>query len=227
MMFRDVVPEPQVARGRFAMNVGDLLDGRFQIERLAGQGGAGVVYRGLDRDTGAAVAIKTTAPHASDRRFEREAEALAALRHPAIVTYLQHGTFEHQHYLVMEWLEGEDLGARLAAGALALADAVAIGRQLAAALAAAHEKGIVHRDVKPANVFLVGGDPSRVKLLDFGIARHAGPATLTTTGTVVGTPSYMAPEQARGTGELDARVDVYGLGALLFHCVTGRATFVG
>jgi TolB-like protein/Flp pilus assembly protein TadD len=228
IMFRDVFSEPPAGRGRFAMNVGDVLDGRFQIERLAGKGGVGIVYRGLDRNTGATVAIKTAHLHgANDRRFEREAETLAALRHPAIVTYLQHGTSEDERYLVMEWLEGEDLGARLAADGVTLADAIAIARQLAAALAAAHEKGIVHRDVKPSNVFLVGGQPERVKLLDFGIARRAGPTTLTTTGMVVGTPSYMAPEQARGAGDLDARVDVYGLGALLFHCVTGRAPFVG
>jgi TolB-like protein/Tfp pilus assembly protein PilF len=211
------------------MNVGDVLEGRFQIERVAGKGGAGIVYRGLDRDTGAPVAIKTAQLRgAPDRRFEREAETLAALRHPSIVSYLRHGTFEDERYLVMEWLDGEDLGARLAAtGGLALDDAVAVARQIAAALAAAHERGVVHRDVKPSNVFLVGGRADHVKLLDFGIARLAGPATLTTTGTVVGTPSYMAPEQARGASELDARVDVYGLGALLFHCVAGRAPFVG
>jgi TolB-like protein/tetratricopeptide (TPR) repeat protein len=210
------------------VKLGDVLDERFQIERVAGRGGAGIVYRGVDRESGAPVAIKAAhSEEAADPRFRREVETLAALNHPAIVTYLRHGTFGDELYLVMEWLEGQDLATRLAAGALSVAESVNIARQVAAALAAAHEKGIVHRDVKPSNVFLVGGQPDQVKLLDFGIARRAGRATLTATGVVVGTPSYMAPEQARGTADLDARVDVYGLGALLFHCVAGRAPFVG
>jgi len=206
---------------------GDVLEGRFQVDRLAGKGGAGVVYRGIDRETGAAVAIKAAQAGGADARFEREVETLAALRHPAIVTYLRHGIFEDELYLVMEWLDGEDLGTRLRRAGLTQVEAVSVARQVAAALAAAHEKGIVHRDVKPSNVFLVGGQPDQAKLLDFGIARRAGAATLTTTGLVIGTPSYMAPEQARGASELDARVDVYGLGALLFHCLTGRAPFAG
>ncbi|HTE50909.1 MAG TPA: protein kinase [Kofleriaceae bacterium] len=210
------------------MKLGDVLEGRYQIDRLAGKGGAGVVYRGVDRETGAAVAIKAAhADDPADPRFQREVETLAALPHPAIVTYLRHGTFEDEPYLIMEWLEGEDLSTRLKGAGLTLEESVEVARQVAAALAAAHEKGIVHRDVKPSNVFLVDRRPDRVKLLDFGIARRAGLATLTATGMVVGTPSYMAPEQARGTSDLDARVDVYGLGALLFHCVTGRAPFVG
>src|SRR5262249_39722307 len=108
-----------------------------------------------------------------------------------------------------------------------LDEAVAVTRQVAAALAAAHEKGIVHRDVKPSNVFLVDRRTDQVKLLDFGIARRAGLATLTLTRGLLGPPSYMTPEQARGAIDIDTRVDVYGLGALLFHCVAGRAPFVG
>jgi len=207
---------------------GDVLDGRFEIERVAGKGGAGVVFRGRDRETGTPVAVKTShADVAELRRFEREAETLAALRHPAIVRYVRHGVSADELYLVMEWLEGEDLATRLKSSELPLDEAVAVTRQVAAALAAAHEKGIVHRDVKPSNVFLVDRRTDHAKLLDFGIARHAGLATLTITGVLIGTPSYMAPEQARGATEIDARVDVYGLGALLFHCVTGRAPFVG
>ncbi|HWM86270.1 MAG TPA: serine/threonine-protein kinase, partial [Kofleriaceae bacterium] len=181
------------------MKLGDVLEDRYLVERVAGKGGAGVVYRGIDRESGTPVAIKAANPEsAGDLRFRREVESLAALPHPAIVTYLGHGTFEDEPYLIMEWLEGEDLGTRLKRAALDLVEAVGIARQVAAALAAAHEKGIVHRDVKPSNVFLVEGQTDRVKLLDFGIARRAGLATLTTTGMVVGTPSYMAPEQARG-----------------------------
>ena len=211
---------------RRLVRLGDVLEGRFQVGDLAGKGGAGVVYRGVDRATGAAVAIKAAHSDGADARFEREVETLSALRHPAIVTYLRHGVFEGEPYLVMEWLDGEDLGTRLKSGSLTLDQAVGVARQVAVALAAAHEKGIVHRDVKPSNVFLVDREVERVKLLDFGLARPAGLATLTTTGILVGTPSYMAPEQARGATDLDARVDVYGLGALLFHCASGRAPFV-
>ena len=207
------------------MKLGDVLEGRFQIDRVAGKGGAGVVFRGVDRQTGAAVAIKAGHADDPDLRFQREVETLAALRHPAIVNYLGHGMSEGELYLVMEWLDGQDLGTRLKAGPLTLDQSVSVARQVAVALAAAHEKGIVHRDVKPTNVFLINGQTDRVKLLDFGIARRAGMATLTSTGILVGTPSYMAPEQARGASDLHARVDVYGLGGLLFHCVTGRAPF--
>ncbi len=210
------------------MKLGDVLEGRYEIDRVAGKGGAGVVYHGVDRETGNAVAVKAAhSEDPTDQRFRREVETLAALRHPGIVTYLRHGTFADEPYLVMEWLDGEDLGTRLKGAGLSVEEALGIARQVASALSAAHEKGIVHRDVKPSNVYLVDRQPDRVKLLDFGIARRAGLATLTTTGIVVGTPSYMAPEQARGSNDLDARVDVYGLGALLFHCVTGRAPFVG
>ena len=207
------------------MKLGDVLEGRFQIDRVAGKGGAGVVFRGVDRESGAAVAIKAGHADDHDLRFQREVETLATLRHPAIVRYLGHGMSEGELYLIMEWLDGQDLGTRLKNGRLTLDESVSVARQVAVALAAAHEKGVVHRDVKPSNVFLVDGQTDRVKLLDFGIARRAGMATLTTTGILVGTPSYMAPEQARGTIDLHARVDVYGLGALLFHCVTGRAPF--
>jgi len=207
---------------------GLVLDGRFEIERVAGKGGAGIVYRGVDRATGQPVAIKTVrATEGDDARFTREAAMLAGLRHPAIVGYLHHGMFEDEPYLVMEWLDGEDLGARLKTARLELVDAICVARQIAGALSAAHEKGVIHRDVKPSNVFLVARDLDQVRLIDFGLARHAGAASLTATGTVLGTPSYMAPEQARGDRDLDVRVDVYGLGALLFHCIAGRPPFEG
>jgi len=210
------------------VKAGLVLDERFEVERIAGRGGAGIVYRGRDRETGLPVAIKIArTTGVDDPRFAREIATLATLRHPAIVGYLHHGAVDDEPYLVMEWLDGEDLGARLKTTRLELAQALAIARQLAGALAAAHAKGVVHRDVKPSNVFLVDGKLDQVKLLDFGLARPAGAASLTTTGMLIGTPSYMAPEQARGDRELDARVDVYGLGALLFHCATGRVPFEG
>ena len=210
------------------MKPGLVLDDRFEVERVAGKGGGGIVYRGIDRSTGQHVAIKTARTDgADDSRFAREAAMLALLRHPAIVGYLDHGTFDDEPYLVMEWLDGEDLGVRLKSSRLELDDAICVARQIAGALAAAHEKGVVHRDVKPSNVFLVARDLDQVRLIDFGLARHAGAASLTATGTVLGTPSYMAPEQARGDREIDARVDVYALGALLFHCIVGRPPFEG
>jgi TolB-like protein/tetratricopeptide (TPR) repeat protein len=211
------------------MKAGDVLGGRYRLDASAGSGGAGLVWRGTDLDSGTLVAVKTarTTEDTLDRRFLREAETLAKLRHPAIVSHLGHGIVGEELYLVMEWLEGEDLGSRLAKSALSVEESLAIAGQLAAALGAAHAAGVVHRDVKPQNVFLVGKRPDRVKLLDFGIARQAGPATYTETGVIVGTPTYMAPEQARGRSELDPRVDVYGLGALLFHCLAGRPPFEG
>jgi TolB-like protein/Flp pilus assembly protein TadD len=202
---------------------GDLLDDRVVIERPAGSGGGGVVFRARDLSSGAPLAVKVVRSEAAaDRRFEREAAALAALRHPGIVAYVGHGRVGDELYLVMEWLEGEDLATRLSRAELGMGETLAVGRQLAAALAAAHAAGIVHRDVKPSNVFLVGGRTDAVKLLDFGVARRAGAATLTTAGMLVGTPIYMAPEQARGSRELDARVDVYALGALLHRLVARR-----
>jgi non-specific serine/threonine protein kinase len=206
---------------------GDVLDGRFELARAIARGGMGVVFRGTDRQTGELVAVKTVPAAASADRFTREVELLAALRHPGIVAYLGHGRTSDELYLVMEWLEGEDLGTRLAGADVSVQEAVEVARQVAAALGAAHQKGIVHRDIKPSNVFLTDWRLDRVKLLDYGIARRAGMETLTKTGSVIGTPAYMAPEQARGQGDIDARADVYGLGALLFRCLAGRPPFEG
>src|SRR5262249_12520046 len=187
--------------------------------------GMGVVFRAIDRQTGALVAVKTLRGIEGAERFRREVQVLSGLRHPGIVSYLGHGQVQDELYLVMEWLEGEDLGARVAAVEVTLDDAVGLGLQLASALAAAHAQGVVHRDLKPSNVFLCDWRIDRVKLLDYGIARLVGASSLTATGSVVGTPAYMPPEQARGDRALDARADVYALGALLFHCLTGRPPF--
>src|SRR5262249_18871719 len=145
-------------------------------------------------------------------RFEREASALAALDHPAIVRYLAHGRAEDgELFLVMEWLDGEDLRARLARGALPIADAVALGARLADALGAVHARGLVHRDLKPSNVLLAGGDVRRAALLDFGIVRNAAIPTMKRAGGVLGTPQYMAPEQVRGARGIDGRADLFAL----------------
>ncbi|HEY1417797.1 MAG TPA: serine/threonine-protein kinase, partial [Myxococcaceae bacterium] len=208
-----------------AVREGDILDGRFELGRVAASGGMGVVFRGVDRESGALVAVKTLRGLEGAERFRREVRVLSGLRHPGIVTYLGHGQAQEELYLVMEWLEGEDLGSRLAAAEVSIDEAVGVGLQLASALAAAHAQGIVHRDLKPSNVFLCDWRLDRVKLLDYGIARLIGATSFTQTGAVVGTPAYMAPEQARGERSLDARADVYSLGALLFHCFTGRPPF--
>jgi serine/threonine protein kinase/Flp pilus assembly protein TadD len=210
-----------------SIGAGDILDGRFAVERSVATGGMGEVFRGLDRQTGALVAVKTVRIAGGADRFQREIQILSTLRHPGIVAYLGHGRVAGEFYLVMEWLEGEDLGARLAGAELSIQAAVSIAVQVAAALGAAHSQGVVHRDVKPSNVFLADWRVDRVKLLDYGVARWAGMETLTGTGLVVGTPAYMAPEQARGERDIDARADVYSLGALLFRCLAGRPPFEG
>ena len=203
------------------------MDGRFAVERSVAAGGMGQVFRGIDRQSGALVGVKTVRIAGGADRFQREIQILARLRHPGIVAYVAHGRVADEFYLVMEWLEGEDLGARLAGAELSIQAAVSIAVQVAAALGAAHSQGVVHRDVKPSNVFLADWRVDRVKLLDYGVARWAGMETLTGTGLVVGTPAYMAPEQARGERDIDARADVYALGALLFRCLAGRPPFEG
>ena len=203
---------------------------RFVIDRVAGRGGMGVVFRATDRLSGDLVAFKVLAGDDGDAtRFAREVRLLSDLDHPAIVRYVAHGvTRAGKPYLAMEWLDGEDLAVRLGRGGLAVAEAIALLHRLAAGLAAAHARGVVHRDIKPSNVLLVGGDPGRAKLLDFGIARvHAGQVTaaLTRSGVLLGTVGYMAPEQALADERIDARADVFSLGAVLFECLTGVPAF--
>src|SRR5262249_51398901 len=133
-------------------------------------------------------------------RFVREAEILAAHAHPSIVRYIAHGVMPSgERYLAMEWLEGETLADHLARGRLTVAQSVAFGAQVALALAEVHRQGVVHRDLKPGNIFLRGGALEAAMLIDFGLARSAHASTkLTVTGAILGTPAYMAPEQARG-----------------------------
>ena len=213
------------------MQPGDVIADRFEVEQLSGAGGMGEVYRGRDRLSGDPVAVKVLAEAARgahEQRFAREAAILAELRHPGIVRYVAHGTMARGvPYLVMEWLDGEDLGARLARQRLSMEETAQLVGRIAEALGAAHSRGVVHRDLKPGNLFLQDGDVTRVKVLDFGIARFGGGARETRTGTIVGTPGYMAPEQAQGHGVVDARTDVFTLGCVLFECLTGRAAFVG
>ncbi|MBZ5712234.1 serine/threonine-protein kinase, partial [Nannocystis pusilla] len=213
------------------LGAGTLFANRFEIDRVAGSGGMGVVYRARDRVSGEWVALKLlqagVAGPDDAARFTREARLLAELRHPGIVGYVDHGrTPEGQRFLAMEWLEGEDLGRRLVRGRLPLPDCVALLRRIADALACAHRSGVVHRDLKPSNVFLIDGELARAKLLDFGIARRLSAShVLTATGRVIGTPEYMAPEQARGARDLTPAADLFSLGCIFYECLTGHSPF--
>lgn len=210
--------------------MGELPAARYRIKALVGTGGMGEVYRAIDKLTDELVAIKVLKQEARsiDRvRFRREVRILAELRHPGVVRYIDHGqTKDGRLFLVMEWLNGEDLAHRLARRPVGLADAVELVRRASQALAAVHSRGIVHRDLKPSNIFIEIKDSAKsVKLIDFGMVKvpdtddHA-----TQRGTFLGTPWFMAPEQARGI-EVDPRADVYSLGAVLFRLVTGRNAF--
>jgi hypothetical protein len=220
-------------RQQGALREGEVLSGRFVIERRVGEGGMATVYRALDRANGAPVAIKVMSVD-DPYRFAQEARVLAGLSHPAIVGHVANGmTADGRLYLAMEWLQGETLSERIARGGLAVADSLEVVRRVAEGLAAAHLRGIVHRDVKPSNILLVGDDPRRAKLLDFGIVHlqmspHAPTAPpMTGTGTVLGTVGYMAPEQAGADRALDPRADIFSLGCVLFECLTGEAAFSG
>ncbi|MEZ4307591.1 MAG: protein kinase [Polyangiaceae bacterium] len=212
------------------MERGSALGGRFVLGPVAGSGGMGVVHRATDEETGWDVAVKLLHPtgDAGRARFEREAEVLASLEHEAIVGYVAHGaTPEGRLYLVTEWVDGESLADTLARGALRVSEALTVGRRVASALAAAHARGIVHRDVKPSNVLLPGGEAARATLIDFGIARASVLARSTQTGMVLGTPGYMAPEQARGELHVDGRADLFSLGCVLYEALAGIPPFDG
>src|SRR5260221_6975606 len=202
------------------MKVGDVVAGRFELEQLIGSGGMGDVHRALDRTSGGRVALKSLRAQGGDaERFLREAQILAELSHPAIVRHVAHGeSDEGALYLAMEWLEGEDLARRLARAPLTVSESLALITRATEALASVHVRGVVHRDLKPSNFFLPGGAVDDVKILDFGIARISADVR-TRTGSPLGTPGYMAPEQARGEKDIDSRADVFALGCVLFECV--------
>jgi serine/threonine protein kinase len=201
--------------------------GFFDVARLVATSDMARVFLARDRRTGARVALKVLEADLGAERFDREARMLAAIRHPNVVGYVAHGvTPGGESWLATEWLDGEDLGTRLARGPLSIDDTIAIARGVAGALVHLHALGLVHRDVKPANVFLVGGDCARATLLDFGIARANDLPAMTARNVIMGTPQYMPPEQALDARHADARADVFALGAVLFHCVTGRPPYV-
>jgi serine/threonine-protein kinase len=222
------------------MHAMDAMLGQYRVTGTIGRGGMGVVHVAEHALLGRRAAIKVLRSELSQNqdavtRFFNEARALAAIHHPGIVDVYDFGwTPDGAAFLVMEHLEGESLTRRSARSPFRWPAALAIARQIAGALAAAHAKGIVHRDLKPDNVFLVpdpevpGGE--RIKLLDFGIAKLAAtssaPHSLTRTGAVIGTPTYMAPEQCRGVA-VDHRADLYALGCVLYELCCGRPPFVG
>ncbi|WP_437957752.1 protein kinase [Sorangium sp. So ce119] len=213
------------------MTPGQRIAGRFELERQAGAGGMGALYRAVDLETGAPVAVKILhgAQEADLSRFAREARILDQLTDPAVVRYIAHGiTGASRPYLVMEWLEGEDLAARLARAELSVAESLTLVGRMAGALAAVHALGVVHRDIKPSNIFLCDGRVELARLIDFGIARpQRATAVVTRTNAAVGTLGYMAPEQARGSAGVDARADVFALGCVLFECLTGQPAYAG
>jgi serine/threonine protein kinase len=217
--------------------IGQLIDGRYRVERLIGEGGMGWVFEVQHEQIGRRLAMKVLNPdHNGSRegleRFRREARAASAIGHPSIVDVTDSGhTDQGSVYFVMELLQGRELGTLTARGeALAVLRALGIARQMARALAAAHRAGIVHRDLKPENVFLVerDGNPDFVKVLDFGIATAPGPAPaqpgLTRPGLIMGTPEYMAPEQALG-GVADARSDIYSCAAIFYELLAGSTPY--
>jgi len=203
---------------------------RYVIERALGTGGMGSVYLAVDRATERQVAIKVLDVESEDlaQRLQREARLLSELSHPAIVRYVDYGEAEsgRRCFLAMEFLEGEDLSKFLGRARLSPKRGIALVRRVAEALAFAHRHGVVHRDVKPGNIFLVGSDPTRVKVIDFGLATTRYPSrALTQSGMLLGTLGYMAPEQIWGARDVDARADVFSLGCVLFECLAGRAAF--
>jgi len=214
--------------------------GNYDVVAKLGEGGMGVVYLARHATLRRPAAIKVLrAGLASNRdavaRFFTEARAASAVRHPGIVEVYDFGVLDDRTaYLVMEYLEGESLAARMRRGPSTVAVTLTVVRAIARALDAVHKHGIVHRDLKPDNVFLVP-DPElptgeRVKLLDFGLAKLAsgaiGPADRTTIGTVLGTPAYMSPEQCRGAGTVDHRTDLYSLGCVAYAMLCGRPPFL-
>ena len=222
----DVLPTPPTGPA-----LPTVLAERYQLDRSLGNGGMGEVFEATDLTLHRSVAVKLLSPslvqdEPARARFLREARALAQVNSPHVVAVYDAGEDDQRPYLVMELVEGTTLEHELErTGRLEPARAVAIAKDIASGLASAHGQGIVHRDVKPSNVFLTPSDSAKIG--DFGIARLERPdATLTLTGQTFGSPPYVAPEQATG-GKVDARADLYSLGCVLFQMLVGRRPFSG
>jgi serine/threonine protein kinase len=214
---------------------GTVLDGRYRIQRLLGEGGMGTVYSAEDLRLGRRVAIKVVRQVGDElmlgERLFREAKAAARAEHPAVITAFGYGTDPDlgADYFVMEHLQGETVSQRIErVGPLPLSFALRIAIEVCDALIAVHDANVIHRDLKPNNIFLAtrGQRVDEIKLLDFGVAKQLNLETLTATGQIWGTPMYMAPEQLTDSKRVDARCDLYSLGVVLFECLTGKLPFV-
>lgn len=227
---RPRLPDPEAIPNRI---------GNFVVEELIGEGAMGSVYAARHASLGMKVAVKVLKPHLCGSnelisRFMVEARVVSAMLHPALVRIVDFGRLPSgQLYSIMEFLDGRDLEQVLEeTGVLAPGHAASIAAQAAAALSVVHEQNIVHRDLKPANLFLAkdNSGQERLKVLDFGIAKLlelTGDSRLTQAGIILGTPLYMAPEQAAAAGAIDQRADVYSLGCVLYEMLTGQAPFDG
>ncbi|UCG51025.1 MAG: serine/threonine protein kinase, partial [Candidatus Latescibacterota bacterium] len=201
----------------------------YKIVEELGRGGMGVVYKAEDTKLKRTVALKFLSPHLlTDKkqkaRFLHEAQAAAALDHPNISTIHEVHEAEGHAFMVMAYIQGEDVGTKLESGPMDLEDALEIAIQVARGLSKAHGEGIVHRDIKPGNVIIT--PEGQAKVVDFGLAKLADQTRLTKTGTSVGTVRYMSPEQAAG-GEVDHRTDMWSFGVMLYEMLTGDIPFRG
>lgn len=214
--------------------LGTVLDDRWRIDAHLAVGSMGEVFQGTDTLDGSACAVKVLKAEFVDdgvqvQRFEREARTTLSLRHPNVVTVFGSGVYESRPWIAMELLEGESLERVVERGPLSAADAVAVVRQIGAALDDAHGRGVIHRDLKPDNVFVLRGERVRVKVLDFGFAKVTDRLLMdglrTAADTLLGTPLYMAPEQIRSSRDVDHRADLWSLGVIAYELLLGDAPF--
>ena len=220
------------------LEAGQIIEGKYRIVRLIGEGGMGSVYEGENTFIKRRVAIKVLHAHSVSeetvRRFEREAQAAGCIGSDHILEVLDLGSLTNgDRFMVMEYLDGETLGARMSRGRMNPKDVAMIARQVLVGLRAAHLANIVHRDLKPDNIFILrekAGRADYAKIIDFGISKFnalGGDMSMTRTGAVMGTPYYMSPEQAQGTQNIDGRSDVYSLGVILYEALAGAVPFDG
>lgn len=220
--------------GSSDLSPGLLIDDRWELLSALATGSSGEVFASRERPTGREAAIKVMRADlmgdpVAVKRFEREAQATGSIQHPNVVRVIGHGHHRGRPYLAMELLHGETLEARLGRGPVPRERSLAVIAQIAAALDAAHAAGVIHRDLKPDNVFLLEGDAVDVRVLDFGYAKLAdhlvGDGSLTAANALLGTPLYMAPEQVQASREVDARADLWSLAVIAYELVVGRAPF--